>query len=77
MAHRHAVLVLVLVLAWVSANAAHNGDRVFPIRYLSEETLARLDLDDGRIHVAGQFADDVYVNEYDPLIFPNYFFRGP
>ena len=100
--------------------AAHAGDRLFPISYLSEETLARLDLvdgdvedwvdavgpptftpvdfllakssdwgglnisydqldpssldfriwmgwsRDGRIHVAGQFVDDVYVNEYEP-----------
>ena len=29
--------------------------------------------DDGRIHVAGQFVDDVYVNEYDPLTSPNYY----
>lgn len=96
---------------------AHNGDRVYPIRYLSEETLARIDLgdgsvedwvdaigeptftpldfrlvpsgsydqfdpsnldfriwvgwsQDGKIHVAGEFVDDVYVNEYDPLEFP-------
>lgn len=106
----------------VAPIAAHVGDRVFPIPYLSEETLARIDLDDGsvedwldavgepsltpldfnlwsdtettsydqldpsnldfriwlgwgrdgRIHVAGEFADDVYVNEYDPFEFPNY-----
>ena len=102
--------------------AAHNGDRVIPIRYLSEETLALLDQDDGivedwvdavgepvltpldfnlwsgydisydqhdpanldfriwlgwsqdgRIHVAGQFVDDVYVNEYDPLVAPYWY----
>ena len=100
---------------------AHTSDRLFPIWYLSEETLASLDLDDGsvedwvdevgeptltpldfnllsgydfisydqhdpanldfriwvgwsdggRIHVAGQFADDMYINEYDPLLSPN------
>ena len=120
--------VFLLTVAAISADAvavaAHVGDRVFPIPYLSEETLARLDLDDGsvedwldavgeptltpidfnlwsdtettsydrldpanldfriwvgwsrdgRIHVAGEFADDVYVNEYDPLEFPNFFF---
>ena len=118
--------IFLLTLAAISAEAApvaaHAGDRLFPIPYLSEETLARLDLDDGsvedwldavgeptltpldfnlwsepdwtsydqldpsnldfriwlgwgrdgRIHVAGQFADDVYVNEYDPLEFPNF-----
>ena len=117
--------IFLLTLAAISAEAApvaaHAGDRLFPIPYLSEETLARLDLDDGsvedwldavgeptltpldfnlwsetettsydqldpanldfriwlgwslesRIHVAGQFADDVYVNEFDPLGFPN------
>ena len=103
--------------AGLAPAAAHNGDRVFPISYLSEETLALLDQDDGvvedwldalgeptltpldfylfsgsrrtstfgghdpgsldfriwmgwtldgRIHVAGQFVDDMYVNEYDP-----------
>ncbi len=120
--------VFLLTVAAISADAvavaAHVGDRLFPIPYLSEETLARLDLDDGsvedwldavgeptltpldfnlwsdtettsydqldpanldfriwvgwsrdgRIHVAGEFADDVYVNEYDPLEFPNFFF---
>ena len=95
--------------------AGHVGDRLYPISYLSEETLAALDLDDasvedwveavgepaltpldfdlaswgsqvtsydqydpanldfriwlgwsgdGKIHVASQFADDVYYNEY-------------
>ena len=111
------ILALSVTLAALAPAAAHNGDRVFPISYLSEETLALLDQDDGvvedwldavgeptltpldfnlfagirrttvdrhdpgsldfriwmgwspdgRIHVAGQFADDVYVNEYDPL----------
>ncbi len=110
------LLTLAVVSAGLAPVAAHNGDRVFPIRYLSEETLALLDQDDGvvedwvdalgeptltpldfnllsgfdisydqhdpasldfriwlgwspdgRIHVAGQFVDDVYVNEYDPL----------
>ena len=112
------LLTLAVVSAAHAPGAAHNGDRVFPIRYLSEETLALLDQDDGtvedwvdalgeptltpldfnlvsgfnnsysydqhdpgsldfriwmgwtpdgRIHVAGQFVDDVYVNEYDPL----------
>ena len=120
--------LLLLTLAVVSADyspaAAHTGDRVFPILFLSEETLASLDLNDGtvedwvdavgpptftpvdfllakssdwgglnisydqldpssldfriwmgwtrdgQIHVAGQFVDDVYVNEYEPLDFP-------
>ena len=95
--------------------SAHDGDRLYPITYLSEGTLAALDQDDasvedwveavgestltpldfdlasispqatsydqydpgnldfriwlgwsrdGKIHVAGQFADDVYYNEY-------------
>ena len=115
-------LSLAVVSAALAPVAAHNGDRVFPIRYLSEETLALLNRDDGvvedwldflgeptltsldfnlwtgipmtssfdrhdpgsldfriwmgwtsdgRIHVAGQFVDDVYVNEYDPLVEPN------
>ena len=128
MIYRHFILLLNLtaVTAGVVPLAAHNGDRVFPIRYLSEETLALLDQDDGtvedwldavgepalapldfnlisgsegtftfdthdpgsldfriwmgwtpdgRIHVAGQFVDDVYVNEYDPLNDP-YFLPG-
>lgn len=109
--------LFLLTLAVFTANfapvAAHNGDQVYPIMYLSEETLARLDLNDGsvedwvdavgeptftpldfrlvpsgsydqldpsnldfriwvgwsqdgKIHVAGEFVDDVYVNEYDP-----------
>ena len=121
--------ILVLTFGAVSADVApvggHAGDRVFPVPYLSEETLARLDLVDGdvedwvdavgpptlapidfllaknsdasglldisydqldpssldfriwmgwtrngQIHVAGQFVDDVYVNEYEPLDFP-------
>ena len=120
----HRLSLFFLTLAVVSAAAAplfaHAGDRLFPILHLSEETLARLDLDDGsvedwvdavgeptlmpldfnlwtgtdrtsydrhdpanldfriwlgwsddgRIHVAGQFADDAYVNEYDPLTPP-------
>ena len=100
---------------------AHVGDRLYPISYLSEETLADLDQDDAsvedwveavgepaltpldfdlasngpqvtsydqydpanldfriwlgwsrdaKIHVAGQFADDVYYNEYDPTDLP-------
>ena len=110
------LLTLAVVSAGLAPAAAHNGDRVFPISYLSEETLALLDQDDGvvedwvdalgeptltpldfnlwsgfdisydqhdpasldfriwlgwspdgRIHVAGQFVDEVYVNEYDPL----------
>ena len=111
-------LTLAVGSADLSPAAAHDGDRVFPISYLSEETLAQIDqadgvvedwvdavgeptltpldfslfsgsrrtstfdrhdpgsLDfriwmgwtpDGRIHVAGQFVDDVYVNEFDPL----------
>ena len=109
------LLTLAVVSAAHAPGAAHNGDRVFPIRYLSEETLALLDQNDGtvedwvdalgeptltpldfnlvsgfdisydqhdpgsldfriwmgwtpdgRIHVAGLFVDDVYVNEYDP-----------
>ena len=114
-------LALGVSMAALAPAAAHNGDRVFPISYLSEETLALLNQDDGvvedwvdalgeptliptdfnldsgvdraydqldptsldfriwmgwtpdgRIHVAGQFADDVYVNEYDPQM-PNPF----
>ena len=96
--------------------SAHVGDRLYPISFLSEETLAALDQDDasvedwidavgdpaltpldfhldshgqqitsydqydpsnldfriwlgwsrdGKIHLAGQFADDVYFNEFD------------
>ena len=123
MTNSHSITFLALVIVSVvfAPAAAHNGDRVFPIRYLSEETLALLDQDDGvvedwvdalgeptltpldfylftdsrrtstfglhdpgsldfriwmgwtsdgRIHVAGQFVDDVYVNEYDPLDYP-------
>ena len=112
------VFALAVFSAGLAPAAAHNGDRVFPISYLSEETLALLNQNDGvvedwvdavgepalapldfnlvsgsgrtftfdrhdpgsldfriwmgwtpdgRIHVAGQFVDDVYVNEYDPL----------
>ena len=112
------IFALAVFSAALAPAVAHNGDRVFPISYLSEETLALLDQDDGfvedwvdavgeptltpldfylfsgsrrtstferhdpasldfriwmgwtpdgRIHVAGQFVDDVYVNEYDPL----------
>ena len=115
------VFALAVFSAGFDPAAAHNGDRVFPISYLSEETLALLDQDDGvvedwedvlgeptltpldfylfagtrrtstfdrhdpssldfriwmgwtpdgRIHLAGQFVDDVYVNEYDPLESP-------
>ena len=123
---RHSILLLTLAMVAVAATplAAHEGDRVFPIRYLSEETLALLDLGDasvedwedavgeptltlldftldskvnnntisydqldpsnldfriwlgwsrdGKIHAAGQFADDVYENEYgsDPHGWP-------
>ena len=109
--------VTLLTLAATSVDVpldAHVGDRLYPISYLSEETLAALDQDDasvedwietvgdpaltpldfdllsspgytsydqydpssldfriwlgwsldGKIHVAGQFADDVYYNEY-------------
>ena len=116
--------IFLLTALAVSANVlpvvAHTGDRLFPIRFLSEETLARFNLydgdvedwvdavgeptftpidfllakpsdtdrldisydqldpssldfriwmgwsRDGRIHVAGQFVDDVYINEYEP-----------
>ena len=120
MMSRNSLKVFALVVFWagLAPAAAHNGDRVFPVSYLSEETLALLDQDDGvvedwvdavgeptltpldfelwtgmrrtstfdrhdpssldfriwmgwtpdgRIHVAGQFVDDVYVNEYVPL----------
>ena len=118
------VFALVVFSAGLAPAVAHNGDRVFPISYLSEETLALLDQDDGvvedwvdvlgeptltpldfflfagmrrtstfdrhdpssldfriwmgwtpdgRIHVAGQFVDDVYVNEYDPLEDPYWY----
>ena len=120
--------ILVLTFGAVSADVApvggHAGDRVFPVPYLSEETLALLDPGDGsvedwvdavgpptftpldfelasestvgrrfdisydqltpsnfdfriwmgwsqegRIHVAGQFVDDSYINEYEPVDF--------
>ena len=117
MRHRRSLFLLVLTAmsAGVAPLAAHVGDRLYPISYLSEETLAALDQDDasvedweeaigepsltpldfnlasngpgvtsydqynpsnldfriwlgwsrgGKIHVAGQFADDVYYNEY-------------
>ena len=41
------VFVLAVFSAGFDPAAAHNGDRVFPISYLSEETLALLDQDDG------------------------------
>ena len=41
------ILALGVTLAALAPAAAHNGDRVFPISYLSEETLALLDQDDG------------------------------
>ena len=107
--------MLVVMLANVVPVVAHIGDRLYPISYLSEETLAALDQDDasvedwveavgepsltpldfdlasngppvtsydqydpsnldfriwlgwsrdGKIHIAGLFADDVYYNEY-------------
>ena len=118
------IVALAVFSAGLAPAAAHNGDRVFPISYLSEETLALLNQDDGvvedwldvlgeptltsldfnlwtgirmtssfdrhdpasldfriwmgwtpdgRIHVAGQFVDDVYVNEYDPLEAPYWY----
>ncbi len=128
MAKRRCIFLLAAAATWAEAApvAAHVGDRLFPIPCLSEEILARLDLDDGsvedwldavgeptltpldfnlwsdtettsydrldpanldfriwmgwsrdgRIHVAGEFADDVYVNEYDPLEFPNFIFEA-
>ena len=119
--YRHSILILTLTAMStdVAPLAAHVGDRLYPISYLSEETLAALDQDDasledwveavgepaltpldfglasgdkahptsydeydpsnldfriwlgwsrdGKIHVAGQFADDVYYNEYSSL----------
>ena len=109
------ILPLAAISAGVAPLAAHVGDRLYPISYLSEETLAALDLEDasvddwveavgepaltpldfdlasygpqvtsydqydpanldfriwlgwsrdGKIHVAGQFADDAYYNDY-------------
>ena len=116
--------MLVVMLANVVPVFAHIGDRLYPISYLSEETLAALDQDDasvedwveavgeptlnpldfdlwsplgfgsndqydpanldfriwlgwsrdGKIHVAGQFADDVYFNEYEPVTDPSFGF---
>ena len=120
MTYRHSILILTLTAMStdVAPLAAHVGDRLYPISYLSEETLAALDQDDasledwveavgepaltpldfdlssgdkahptsydeydpsnldfriwlgwsrdGKIHVAAQFADDVYHNEYEP-----------
>ena len=126
MMNRTSPVLLALAVVWTALcpAAAHNGDRVFPISYLSEQTLALLNQDDGvvedwldavgepsltpldfnlwtgmrrtstfdrhdptsldfriwmgwtpdgRIHVAGQFVDDVYVNEYDPLDSPYWY----
>ena len=109
------ILTLTAMSAGIPPLAAHVGDRLYPISYLSQETLAHLDQDDasledwmeavgnptlttldfalesrfsretsydqydpsnldfriwlgwsrdGKIHVAGQFADNVYYNEY-------------
>ena len=120
--YRYSILILTLaaMAADVFPVAGHVGDRLYPISYLSEETLAALDQDDasvedwveavgepaltpldfdlwspsgfgshdqydpsnldfriwlgwsrdGKIHFAGQFADDVYFNEYDPANLP-------
>ena len=121
--------LLTLTLAAVSACAAplsaHDGDLLVPIRFLSEETLAHLNLDDGsvedwedalgeptltsqdfdldsqayidyeagpsnfdfriwlgwskdgRIHCAGQFADDVHVTVSDHFdFFIHFMYRG-
>ena len=121
--------LLTLTLAAVSACAAplsaHDGDLLVPIRFLSEETLALIDLDDGvvedwedvlgeptlttldfdldspayidyqagpsnfdfriwlgwskdgRIHCAGQFADDVHVTVSDHFdFFIHFMYRG-
>ena len=123
MTYHHSILILTLTVmsADVAPLAAHIGDRLYPISYLSEvRSLAVLDQDDasledwveavgepaltpldfdlwsnpdfasydkydpssldfriwlgwsrdGKIHVAGQFADDVYFNEYDPTNLP-------
>ena len=113
MTYRHSLLIpaLAAMSADVAPLSAHVGERLYPITYLSEGTLAALDQDDavvddwveavgepmltpldfdlapdgsydqfdpsnldfriwlgwspeGRIHVAAQFADDVYFNEY-------------
>ena len=127
---RHRNPILILTLAAMSADvvslSAHVGERLYPISYLSEETLAALDQDDasvedwvetvgeptltpldfdldsghplvlydqydptnldfriwlgwsgdGKIHVAGQFADNAYFNEYGsgPASILNHFF---
>ena len=51
MANRRCKYLLAVVAIWADAApvAAHVGDRLFPIPYLSEETLARLDLEDGSV----------------------------
>ena len=41
--------VVAIVSAALAPAAAHNGDRVFSIMYLTEETLALLDQDDGTV----------------------------
>ena len=68
MAHRHSILVL--TLAAISADVApvggHAGDRVFAIPYLSEETLALLDQDDGTV---GDWVDALGEPTLTPLDF--------
>ena len=51
MANRRCKYLLAVAAIWADAApvAAHVGDRLFPIPYLSEETLARLDLEDGSV----------------------------
>ena len=49
--------VLVLLFVPVSIGA-HSGDRVFPIPYLSDEMLAAIQLDDGRVDEWGELLGD-------------------
>ena len=50
---RHRNPILILTLAAMSADvvhlSAHVGERLYPIPYLSEETLAALDQDDASV----------------------------
>ena len=68
MARNHSIFLLTLaaVSADVGEVAGHVGERLIPINYLSEETLARLDFDDATVE---DWIDSVGEPSLTPLDF--------
>ena len=65
MTYNHSTLILTVAAmsAGLAPVAAHVGDRLYPISYLSEETLAALDQDDGSVE---DWTDAVGEPDADP-----------